>query len=56
MFVFTQNGWTALHMAAHKGKVDVVRLLLTKAQTLVNIQNKVYKQCLAIINCFHNSK
>ena len=56
MFVSTQDGWTALHMAAQKGKVDVVRLLLTEAQTLVNIQNKVYEQCLAIINCFHNSQ
>ena len=44
MFVSTQNGRTALHMAAQEGKVDVVRLLLTEAQTLVNIQNKVYKQ------------
>ena len=41
MFVSTQNGWTALHLAAEKNKVDVVRLLLTKAQTLVNIQSKV---------------
>ena len=39
--VSTQNGSTALHMAAHEGKVDVVRLLLTEAQTLVNIQTKV---------------
>ena len=41
MFVSTQDGWTALHLAAQEGKVDVVRLLLTEAQTLVNIQNKV---------------
>ena len=41
MFVFTQDGWTALHMAAHEGKVDVMRLLLTEAQTLVNIQTMV---------------
>ena len=63
MFVSTQDGRTALHMAAQEGKVDVVRLLLTEAQTLVNIQNKVYKQYLAIYNklysqltitiCFH---
>ena len=46
MFVSTQNGWAALHLAAQEGKVDVVRLLLTEAQTLVNIQNKVHKQCL----------
>ena len=49
MFVSTQDGWTALHMAAQEGKVDVVRLLLTEAQTLVNIQNKVYKQVLATV-------
>ena len=49
MFVSTQDGWTALHLAAHEGKVDVVRLLLTEAQTLVNIQNKVYKQVLATV-------
>ena len=38
----SQDGWTALHMAAQEGKVDVVRLLLTEAQALVNIQNKVH--------------
>ena len=38
----TQDGWTALHLAAHEGKVDVVRLLLTEAQALVNIQTKVH--------------
>ena len=42
MFVSTQEGWTALHLAAQEGKVDVVRLLLTEAQALVNIQTKVY--------------
>ena len=36
-----QNGVTALYMAAHKGKVDVVRLL-TGAKAHVNIQTKVY--------------
>ena len=41
MFVSTQYGWTALHLAAQEGKVDAVRLLLTEAQTLVNIQTKV---------------
>ena len=41
MFVSTQDGWTALHLAAQEGKVDVMRLLLTEAQTLVNIQAKV---------------
>ena len=33
---------TALHLAAQEGKVDVVRLLVTEAQALVNIQNKVH--------------
>ena len=42
MFVSSQDGWTALHLAAHNGKVDVVRLLLTEAQALVNIQTKVH--------------
>ena len=36
-----QDGETALHLAAHEGKVDVVRLL-TEAQALVNTRNKVY--------------
>ena len=42
MFVSTQDGWTALHLAAEEGKVDVVRLLLTEAQALVNIQMEVH--------------
>ena len=42
MFVSSQDGWTALHLAAQEGKVDVVRLLLTEAQALVNIQTKVH--------------
>ena len=41
MFLSTQDGRTALHLAAQEGKIDVVRLLLTEAQTLVNIQDKV---------------
>ena len=41
MFVSTQDGWTALHLACQECKFDVVRLLLTDTQTLVNIQNKV---------------
>ena len=40
MILFIQDGWTALHLAAEEGKVDVVRLL-TESQALVNIQNKV---------------
>ena len=42
VFVSTQDGWTALHLAAQEGKVDVARLLLTEAQALVNIQIKVH--------------
>ena len=41
VFVSTQGGWTALHLATHEGKVDVVRLLLTESQTLVNVQTEV---------------
>ena len=36
-----QDGWTALHLAAQEGKVDVVRLL-TEAQAQVNIQTEVH--------------
>ena len=39
-----QDGCTALHMAAAKGKVDVVRLL-TEAQAQVNIQTEVHPLC-----------
>ena len=35
-----QNGFTALHLAAQEGKVDVVRLL-TEARAQLNIQTKV---------------
>ena len=36
-----QDGWTALHLAALQGNVDVVRLLID-AEAQVNIQDKVY--------------
>ena len=36
----TQDGWTALHLAAQEGKVDVVRLL-TEAQAHINMQTEV---------------
>ena len=39
-----QGGWTALHLAALGGKIDVVRLL-TEAQALVNIQTEVHTLC-----------
>ena len=44
MCMSPQNGWTALHLAAQKGKVDVVRLL-TEAQAQVNIQTEVHPLC-----------
>ena len=39
----SQNGATALHLAAQEGRVDVVRLL-TEAQAQVNIQTEVHVQ------------
>ena len=36
-----QDGWTALDVAAHEGKVDVVRLLIN-AKAQVNIQTEVH--------------
>ena len=39
----SQNGATALHLAAREGRVDVVRLL-TEAEAQVNIQDKVHVQ------------
>ena len=47
-----QNGWTALHLAAQEGKVDVVRLL-TEAQALVNIQTEVHT--LSTTRVYNNS-
>ena len=38
---YPQNGFTALHLAAQEGKVDVVKLL-TEAKADVNIQTEVY--------------
>ena len=54
VFVSTQNGWTALHLAAQEGKVDVVRLLVTEAQALVNIQMEVRSHLLSVsLFCLH---
>ena len=39
--LYTQDGFNALYMAAHEGKVDVVRLL-TEAQAQINIQTEVH--------------
>ena len=41
MCFYPQRGWTALHLAAHKGKVDVLRLL-TESGAPVNIQTEVH--------------
>ena len=40
--LYLQGGWTALHMAAQEGHVDVIRAL-TDAQTDINIQTEVHK-------------
>ena len=40
MYLCAQDGWTALHLAAQEGKVDVMKLL-TEAQAQVNIRTKV---------------
>ena len=39
-----QDGWTALHLAAQEGKVDVVRLL-TEAKAHINIRTEVHTLC-----------
>ena len=44
MCLCPQDDWTALHLAAQEGKVDVVRLL-TEAQAQVNIQTEVHTLC-----------
>ena len=36
-----QDGWTALHLAAQEGRVDVVRLL-TESHAKINKQTEVY--------------
>ena len=41
LYLCPQDGWTALHLAAQEGKVDVVRLL-TESQAQVNIQTEVH--------------
>ena len=39
-----QRGWTALHLAAQEGQVDVERLL-TEAKAHINIQTEVHRLC-----------
>ena len=43
-----QNGWTALHLAAQEGKVDVVRLLI-EAKAQVNTQEEVYTYTMSCL-------
>ena len=38
--VCPQDGWTALHLAAQEGRVDVVRLL-TEAKAQLDMQTEV---------------
>ena len=42
MCVCSQNGWTALHLVAIEGRVDVVKLL-TQARAQLDIQSEVLK-------------
>ena len=47
-----QDGWTALHLAAQEGKVDVVRLL-TESHAQVNIQTKVHVHVHTLCHVVH---
>ena len=44
-----QSGWSALHLAAQEGNVDVVRLL-TEAKAHVNTQTEVYLDTVFMSN------
>ena len=48
MCLYSQDGRTALHLAAQEGRVDVVRLLI-ETQAQVNIQDEVpyMRRCTA---------
>ena len=48
VYLCPQDGWTALHLAAQEGKVDVARLL-TEAQAQVNIQIEVYTSTMSCL-------
>ena len=45
----SQGGWTALHLAAQGGNLDVIRLLI-EAQASLNIQTKVSELIDEILN------
>ena len=51
MCLYPQNGWTALHLAAQGGRVEVVRLL-AEAKAQINIQTEVYT-LHAYITCMY---
>ena len=51
MFLFGKNGRTVLTLAAEKGQVTVVKLLLSHQDVGVNVQNKVS----AFPSCFLSS-
>ena len=54
--VCLQDGFTALHLAAQEGNVDVVRLL-TEAKAHVNTKAKVYTYiCNVMSETFHFPK
>ena len=46
--VYQQDGWTALHLAAQGGKIDVIKLLI-EAEAYVNMQSKVYTYTIIIL-------
>ena len=48
MSVITQDGYTALMMAAREGKTDIVSLLL-EAGANTDLQNKVKCQCVVCL-------
>ena len=52
--VCPQDGWTALHLAAQEGRVDVVRVL-TEAGAQLNILTKVHVHSITIsvTTCLH---
>ena len=54
VFVCPQDGWTALHLAAQEGRVDVVRVL-TEAGAQLNILTEVHVHSITIsvTTCLH---
>ena len=52
MTFYSQNGWTALHMASQEGQFDVVHVLI-EASAHVNQQSKVLQR--VHVECSHTS-